>query len=140
MRNLYIVFGHALFGLAMLVPGSSEAQEVWVITDSKHSVTGNATVDRRIELDNAQQLEIELSEQLPSAPQHAAALVQQRLERGGQALQQRLRSAYQDVADAWSLGIATLPAVVVDQSYVVYGEPNLDKALARVAQYRRKTP
>ncbi|MGQ5252464.1 TIGR03757 family integrating conjugative element protein [Xanthomonas arboricola pv. corylina] len=140
MRNLYIVFGHALFGLAMLVPGSSEAQEVWVITDSKHSVTGNATVDRRIELDKAQQLEIELSEQLPSDPQHAAALVQQRLERGGQALQQRLRSAHQDVTDAWSLGIATLPAVVVDQSYVVYGEPNLDKALARVAQYRRKTP
>ncbi|MFB9037048.1 TIGR03757 family integrating conjugative element protein [Xanthomonas arboricola] len=139
MRNLYIVFGHALFGLAMLVPGSSEAQEVWVITDSKHSVTGNATVDRRIELDKAQQLEIELSEQLPSDPKRAAALVQQRLERGGQALQQRLRSAYQDVADAWSLGIATLPAVVVDQSYVVYGEPNLDKALARVAQYRRKT-
>ncbi|HHZ24867.1 TPA: TIGR03757 family integrating conjugative element protein [Xanthomonas vasicola pv. zeae] len=140
MRNLYIVFGHALFGLAMLVPGSSEAQEVWVISDSKHSVTGNATVDRRIELDKAQQLEIELSEQLPSDPQRAAALVQQRLERGGQALQQRLRSAYQDVTDAWSLGIATLPAVVVDQSYVVYGEPNLDKALARVAQYRRKTP
>ncbi|MEB1608987.1 TIGR03757 family integrating conjugative element protein [Xanthomonas campestris pv. campestris] len=140
MRNLYIVFGHALFGLAMLVPGSSEAQEVWVITDSKHSVTGNAAVERRIELDKAQQLEIELSEQLPSDPQRAAALVQQRIERGGQALQQRLRSAYQDVADAWSLGIATLPAVVVDQSYVVYGEPNLDRALARVAQYRRKTP
>ncbi|KII96722.2 TIGR03757 family integrating conjugative element protein [Xanthomonas citri pv. fuscans] len=140
MRKLYIVFGHALFGLAMLVPGSSEAQEVWVITDSKHSVTGNATVDRRIELDKAQQLEIELSVRLPSDPQHAAALVQQRLERGGPTLQQHLRSAYQDVIDAWSLGIATLPAVLVDQSYVVYGEPNLDKALARVAQYRRKTP
>ncbi|HEQ1867040.1 TPA: TIGR03757 family integrating conjugative element protein, partial [Pseudomonas aeruginosa] len=75
-----------------------------------------------------------------SDPQRAAAMVQQRLQQGGQLLQKRMLDAYQGVADAWSLGITTLPAVVVDQRYVVYGESDLDKALARVAQHRKDTP
>ena len=54
----------------------------------------------------------------------AAALVQQRLRDGGQALQRRIGSAYQGVADAWGLGLAKVPAVVVDRRYVVYGEPD----------------
>jgi len=122
-----------------LLAGNASAQ-VWVITDSWHSVTGNASVQRVIQLDTAQQIETELSANLPADPQQAAALVQQRLNQGGQPLQQRLREAYQGITDAWSMGITTLPAVVVEQRYVVYGETDLDKALARIAQYRMENP
>jgi integrating conjugative element protein (TIGR03757 family) len=44
------------------------------------------------------------------------------------------------VADAWSLGITTIPAVVVDQRYVVYGEPDVARAVARIEQHRRAQP
>ena len=55
-------------------------------------------------------------------------------------LQRRLASAYQGVTDAWSLGITSLPAVVVDQRYVVYGEPDVARAVARIEQHRRPQP
>jgi len=125
--------------LLMLLAGNASAQ-VWVITDSQHPVTGSASAQRVIQLDAAQQAETELSANLPDDPQRATELVQQRLNQGGQALQQRLREAYQGITDAWSMGITTLPAVVVDERYVVYGELDLDKALARIAQYRKENP
>jgi len=140
MRTSHRFLGQALLGLAMLVSGAVGAQEVWVITDSSNPVTGKAAFTRLIELDAPQRFEAELAVQLPSDPQRAAALVQQRLKQGSQPLQTRMRNAYQGVADAWSLGITTLPAIVVDQRYVGYGEPDLDKALARVAQHRKDKP
>jgi len=127
------------FLLLCLTAGSVNAQ-VWVITDSRHPVTGNASVQRVIQLDAAEHIEVELSANLPADPQQATALVQQRLNQGGASLQQRLREAYQGVTDAWSMGITTLPAIVVEQRYVVYGETDLDKALARITQYRKENP
>lgn len=124
--------------LVLLAAATSAAAEVWVITDTRHPVVGAEAATRVIALDGAQRIESELSAQLPTDPQRAATLVQQRLNQGGMALQQRLREAYQGVTDAWSLGITTVPAVVVDQRYVVYGETRLDRALARVAQYRKE--
>jgi len=109
-----------------------------VITDCHHPVTGSASVQRVIQLDAAQQIEAELSAHLPTDPQQATALVQQRLNQGGQPLQQRLQAAYQGVTDSWGLGITNIPAVVLEQRYVVYGEPDVDKALARIAQYRKE--
>jgi len=123
----------------LLLAGNASAQ-VWVITDSRHPVTGSASVQRLIQLDAAQQIETELSVNLPADPQQATTLVQQRLNQGGASLQQRLYEAYQGITDAWGMGITTLPAVVVEQRYVVYGETDLDKALARIAQYRKENP
>ncbi|OTJ71748.1 hypothetical protein CAY98_34130 [Pseudomonas aeruginosa] len=45
--------------------------------------------------------------------------------------------AQQDVADAWSLGVEKIPAVVVDRQYVVYGEPDVSRALELIAKARR---
>lgn len=140
MRNLFTQLGQVLLGVAVLVSGTARAQEIWVVTDSRNPVAGKATITRLIELDSAQWIEAELGTQLPGDPQRAAALVQQRLKDGGQQLQQQLRTAHQGVADAWSMGITALPAVVVDQRYVIYGEPNLDKAVARIAQHRKDKP
>lgn len=55
----------------------------------------------------------------------------------GAACRQSLVKAQQDVADAWSLGIEKIPAVVVDRQYVVYGEPDVSRALELIAKARR---
>lgn len=122
----------------VLCASAASAMDVWVITDRQHPVQG--TPDRLIELDAPARIEAELSTDLPSDVQQASLLVQQRLKHGGPALEQRLARTYQDVTDAWSLGITSLPAIVVDQRYVVYGEPGVAKAIARIEAYRRTQP
>lgn len=109
------------------------------MTDQQHPVHTAARV-RVIELDAPARIQRELSAQLPADPKQAAALVRQRLEKGGPELQHRLAAAYQAVTDAWRLGIAKLPAVVVDRRYVVYGESNVDRAVAWIENYRRTHP
>src|SRR3989344_4580720 len=64
----------------------------------------------------------------------------ERLNQGGNDLQRRIAFAYQGITDAWSLGVTSLPAVVVDRRYVVYGEPDVARAVARIAQYRKAQP
>jgi len=98
------------------------------------------TASRVIELDLPERIEAELAAGLPNDPSRAAALVQQRLRDGGQALQRRIGSAYQGVADAWGLGIVKVPAVVADRRYVVYGDPDVTRALARIEAHRRTQP
>lgn len=110
----------------------------WVITDSHHPVHGQP--DRLILLDAAEQLETELSTGLPTDPQQATAFAQQRLQSGGTSLQKRLADAYQGITDAWSLGIVKIPAVVIDQRHVIYGEHDIEVAQAKVRQFLRGQP
>ena len=124
---------------ALLGPIAAAAADVLVVTDSRHPVQAPAGV-RIIELDQATRIEVELAAHLPADPQQAAALVRQRLHDGGEALQRRIGHAYQGVADAWGLGIAKIPAVVVDRRYVVYGEPDVSRAVARINAYRSAQP
>jgi integrating conjugative element protein (TIGR03757 family) len=95
---------------------------------------------RLVELDLPARIEAELAADLPADPARAAAIVQQRLRDGGPELQRRIARAYQDVTDAWGLGIAALPAVVVDRRYVVYGDADVARAVARIDTFRRSTP
>ncbi|MGY6272898.1 TIGR03757 family integrating conjugative element protein [Achromobacter denitrificans] len=124
----------------LLITGNVTATEIWVVTDVHNPVASAQAADRFIQLDAAQAIEAELSAQLPDNPQRAAVLVQRRLNEGGHAQQQRLREAYQGITDAWSLGITSIPAVVVDQRYVVYGEPDVARAITRIEQQRRTQP
>jgi integrating conjugative element protein (TIGR03757 family) len=96
--------------------------------------------ERLIELGETPRIEAELSANLPADPERAAAIVRQRLKQGGTDLQRRIGTAYQGVTDAWSLGVTTIPAVVVDQRFVVYGEPDVARAVARIEQHRRMQP
>ena len=118
---------------------AATAAEVLVITDSGHPVQVEAGT-RVIELDLPARIEAELSAGLPTDPAQAAAIVHQRLREGGRDLQRRIGRAYQDVADAWGLGIAKVPAVVVDRHYAVYGESDVARAAARIETYRRTQP
>ncbi|AFM64674.1 TPA: TIGR03757 family integrating conjugative element protein [Pseudomonas aeruginosa] len=138
--------GWRTLGLAVALPASlavfspaTFAADVVVVTDSRHPVK-TAGGERLIELDEAPRIEAELSADLPADPERAAAIVRQRLNQGGTDLQRRIGTAYQGVADAWSLGVAAIPAVVVDQRYVVYGEPDVARAVSRIEQYRRTQP
>jgi integrating conjugative element protein (TIGR03757 family) len=113
------------------------AAEVLVVTDSRHPVEA-ASGARIVELDLPTRIEAELSATLPADPDRAAAIARQRLD--DKALQRRLRQAYQDVADVWGLGVGTIPAVVVDRRFVIYGEADTARAVARIEQYRRMHP
>ncbi|AYH07365.1 TIGR03757 family integrating conjugative element protein [Pectobacterium parmentieri] len=129
----------AIVMLTALLSPLAQAADVVVVSDTRHPVQ-NLGNTRLIELDSPSRIEAELAANLPQDPAHATIIVQQRLREGGTALQQRINEAYQDVVDAWSLGITTLPAVIVDQRYVVYGEPDVAKAVARINTYRRAQP
>ena len=136
--------GWRTLGLAVALPASlavfspaTFAADVVVVTDSRHPVKTMGG-ERLIELDEGPRIEAELSAQLPADPEQAT--VKRRLNNGGADLQRRIASAYQGVADAWSLGVTSIPAVVVDQRYVVYGEPDVARAVARIEQHRRPQP
>lgn len=140
---LRLLLSHAYLGLLPLALTSAgalaesitETSLVWVITDRWHPVRGEA--DRRIELDAPARVEAELSSLLSSDPQEARAQVQRRLQADAH---RRLVQVYQDVAEAWRLGVDKIPAVVVDRRYVVYGETDVTRAVARVEQWRRAQP
>jgi integrating conjugative element protein (TIGR03757 family) len=138
--------GWRTLGLAVALPASlavfspaTFAADVVVVTDSRHPVKTMGG-ERLIELDEAPRIEAELSANLPTNPDQATALVKRRLTQGGTDLQRRIATAYQGATDAWSLGITAVPAVVVDQRYVVYGEPDVARAIARIEQHRRAQP
>ena len=138
--------GWRTLGLAVALPASlavfspvTFAADVVVVTDRHHPVKTMGG-ERLIELDEAPRIEAELSANLPTDPDQATALVKRRLTQGGTDLQRRIATAYQGVTDAWSLGITAVPAVVVDQRYVVYGEPDVARAIARIEQHRRTEP
>ncbi|MBG5152040.1 TIGR03757 family integrating conjugative element protein [Pseudomonas aeruginosa] len=138
--------GWRTLGLAVALPASlavfspvTFAADGVVVTDGHHPVKTMGG-ERLIELDEAPRIEAELSANLPTDPDQATALVKRRLTQGGTDLQRRIATAYQGVTDAWSLGITAVPAVVVDQRYVVYGEPDVARAIARIEQHRRTEP
>lgn len=123
----------------MLLGPLAQADDIFIVTDSQHPVQAPSGV-RLIELDQPARIKAELGTHLPADPARGATLVQQRLKDGGNALQARMGTAYQGVVDAWSLGITSIPAVVVDQRYVVYGEPDVAKAVALIEAHRRTRP
>uniref|UniRef100_UPI0038B3A61E TIGR03757 family integrating conjugative element protein n=1 Tax=Collimonas silvisoli TaxID=2825884 RepID=UPI0038B3A61E len=123
----------------LLVAQAACAADVLVVTARPHVVQVPAGV-RVIDLDAAERIETEITAGLPKEPERAEALIRQRLTHGGAALQQRLATAHQGVVDAWSLGVQKVPAVVVDKRYVVYGETDVARAVARIAQHRERRP
>lgn len=110
--------------------------DVLAISDAAHSLI-NSVGARVVLLDAPERLEQQLSEGLPADPRQAVAIMQQRMRSASaQQLERELARAHQDVADAWSLGVAKLPAVVVDRQYVVYGQPDVAAAVASIERYR----
>ena len=125
-----------MMSLVVLSSANLTQADTWVFTDTANPVTAPATA-RVILLDQQHHLETELSRALPSDPQQAAAIIQNRLNSpSGKRLQSDLAKAQQALTDAWNMGIEKIPAVVVDRRYVVYGEPDVAKALDLINRAR----
>ncbi|ASY84461.1 TIGR03757 family integrating conjugative element protein [Xanthomonas citri pv. malvacearum] len=127
--------------LALLPVASTVCAEIRVFTDRAHPVTGPAGV-AVTELDAPARQVAALGTGLPSDPARAESIMRQRLADAshGSDARTRIARAYQGVADAYNAGIAKLPAVMLDGRYVVYGEPDVSQALARIAAYRSTQP
>jgi integrating conjugative element protein (TIGR03757 family) len=107
-----------------------------IFTDAEYPIAAPTNV-QVILLDLPAKLEASLSADLPADPGKAQVLFQQRI---NPQLAAQISQAHQDVANAWSLGVTKIPAVVVDQRYVIYGEPDIRKALDRIAKFREQQP
>lgn len=127
------------FLIAMPLCTATFAFETVVVTDHLHSVH-HADDARVIELDAPSRVEATLAVGLPTDPHQAARVVQQRLKDGDGKLARQLAAAYQGVVAAWNLGVTTVPAVIVDRHYVVYGDTDVPHAVARVQAYREAHP
>lgn len=55
---------------------------------------------------------------------------------GGVVLHNDFSVTYQGIVEAWILGITKIPAVVVDRRYVVYGQRDVNRAVALIEEYR----
>ena len=134
LKNSYLRCQYLLLSLLML-PAIALA-ETLVFTVKLHPIS-SATGARLVLLDQQHHLETELSRALPPDPQQAAAIIHARLNSpSGKRLQSDLAKAQQALTDAWSMGIEKIPAVVVDRRYVVYGEPDVAKALDLINRAR----
>lgn len=125
----------ALASTGVLAVATTATPQVWDITNRWRPVLGEA--DQLTELDAPARIEAEFSRRLQKNYQEAQAQLQSRLQADAH---QRLVQVYQDVAESWRLDVAKIPAVVVDRRYVVYGETDVTRAVARVQQWRRAQP
>jgi integrating conjugative element protein (TIGR03757 family) len=124
---------------ALGLSNKADATDIWVVTDRAHPLVGSHGV-RVIQIDAASQIEAELNAHLPNNEQEASAIARQRLSNGVADLSRRLTVAYQELTDAWSLGITKVPAVVVDHRYVVYGTLDIELAVSLIDHYRSVDP
>lgn len=125
-----------LLSVPLMFLSAAAQAETWVITNQAHPVSAPSGT-RIILVDDQQRLEEQLSHQLPADQRQAETAIQRYLASpAGKRLQSDLAQAQQGVTDAWSLGVEKLPAVVVDRRYVVYGEPDVAKAVVLIDRAR----
>jgi len=127
----------ALAGLGLLFGSAVLAEPVQVFTDRAHPLQLTASSQAQvIYLDEVQRLENALSEGLSSNPEQAEKQALALLHSAkGQQLQRELLDAYAALAQAWSLGITHVPAVV-EGGHVVYGETDIARAVKRIEAFK----
>jgi len=113
----------------------AHAADVVVITDKYYPIYHIPEHARVIRLDTPEAILHEVSAGLPADHEQASLIAKERLDNS---VHRQLRGAFQDIADAWALGVQKIPAVVVDRKYVVYGEADVVKALEAIRQYREQ--
>ncbi|RMP45659.1 hypothetical protein ALO95_200039 [Pseudomonas syringae pv. antirrhini] len=129
-----IVLTFACASLTML--GEPCHAETIVFTNQANPVfnSGSAKI---VFVDAVEALEAQISEGLPADPSQAAAEAKRRIEGpSGRRFINGMRDAQQGVADAWSLQVEKLPAVVVDRAYVTYGISDVGAAEELIASSR----
>lgn len=119
--------------LAALISAAAAARAdttIEVFTVAGVPVTQVPTGTAVIELDAPGRLDAELSRELPADPDEAARLMQSRMrDPDWQDIADRYADRYVGLVRAWQLGVEKVPAVVIDGRYVIYGEPDVARAL-----------
>ena len=141
---------YILYSLVMGMVAAYAAEQVLLptqiemITDHQHPPIGmrklpKAVVFNVYYLDAPNQLEESLSKDLPSDPQAALRIAQQRLQQLSHAQwQQQAEMAFAGVMRALNLGIDRYPALVFDGGdSVIYGVTDVRQALRRYQRWRQ---
>jgi integrating conjugative element protein (TIGR03757 family) len=108
-----------------------EFESVSVFTTSRLTVTRSRAVESTTyQLDEADELVRQLGTDLPNDQQAAQTEVFKRMAMpAGKAMVARLGKLFGGVVKAWSLGVTKLPAIVINERYVVYGVYSVDEAV-----------
>lgn len=126
--------------LAILIPTATHAgpqSTIVVYTTSSIALKNVPPGTRVVYMDRKRHIEAELSKGLPQNPHQAALTMKQRMATPEFArLLEELRLAATDIAHARSLQIQKLPAVSVDDTYVIYGQPDVAAALKQIDRSR----
>ncbi|WP_187307383.1 TIGR03757 family integrating conjugative element protein [Serratia ureilytica] len=118
----------------LLMPASVLAGTV-LYTDSHHPPTNIDASVSVIYLDGPEQLQKQMFGKLSSNPGEAERQAQAVLKSPQwQANEQQLATVYRAVVRAWELGVKKVPAVVFDDTDVVYGTADVAQAVALRAQ------
>ncbi|MEQ5803571.1 TIGR03757 family integrating conjugative element protein [Halomonas sp. H10-9-1] len=125
-----------VFGLSACLAGpalAGPAIEVFTIAgEPAVNVPSGVAV---IELDASGRLDAELSQDLPADPELAEAMMRERMATPEwQEMADRYADSYLGLVRAWQLGVEKVPAVVIDGRHVIYGQPDVAKALREAEQ------
>lgn len=89
-----------------------------------------------IELDAPARLDAEISQGLSADLETARSSMRERMQSPEwQGVMQRYGDLHTGVTRAWLLRVETLPAVVVDGQYVIYGQHNVEAAVQDIAAF-----
>ena len=125
---------------ALLVTTRGIAQ-TGVYTTAHYPVTTDSVGVQVHILEDISQLENTLFSNLSDIPaqaeQQAKAYMQQPDWKKQEA---RLTRAYQELTDAWTLGITKVPAVVFDNTFVVYGTTDITQAQQQLDIWQEQHP
>lgn len=114
----------------LLMPASVLAGTV-LYTDSHHPPSNIDASVSVIYLDGPEQLQKQLFGELSSNPDEAERQAQAVLKSPQwEANEQQLAMVYRAVVHAWDLGVKKVPAVVFDDTDVVYGTADVAQAVA----------
>ncbi|HEB4093395.1 TPA: TIGR03757 family integrating conjugative element protein [Enterobacter cloacae] len=124
------------FMLSLLTVAVQAPAATVVYTDSHHPPL-NAASDQVVYLDAPDTVQRQLFGELPAEPVQAEQVAKTIIQSPDwQQKQQQIGQAYQGVLQAYSLKLAKYPAVVFDDSYVVYGTADVAVAEARLAEFQ----
>ncbi|HEY2454492.1 MAG TPA: TIGR03757 family integrating conjugative element protein [Scandinavium sp.] len=124
--------------MGLLFSAGSTAATVVYIDVTHPLVRPDVTV---IELDAALRMQQQLFGSLSADPQQAEQ--QARRITGSSSFkrsQPLLAKAWSDVAHAWAIGLRKYPAVVFDDTWVVYGTTDVDVARQQLAAWQVRHP
>lgn len=127
-----------LLGLGTHITHADTVLDVRVFTTSFMAVDDQSNRANAIYyLDDVERALASLAKGLPTELSVAEAVTQRRLNTAeGRSTLQQLQTAFDGLVRAWSHDIEKLPAILINDQYVIYGIRDVDEALRLFAESR----